>query len=490
MIVLILMSSVTFGLQLAAFIAAVVISRAAGWRRVRIVAVLALTAGLYSLFDLIALIGHSARTPETSVAAENLVVAAMHVVAWLWYSFADHEGRWRSVPRWVQILGPANVIFAAALGVFGLTVDPTRTVEVVVHWPAVSFTIPALTTAASLSAGVTIAFLVVSLAEQVRQAKVGVRGALPIVFGFALFVVCGIIEMLVAMGKLQFIYVAELGYLGLVVPVIAQLVRKFLDDAQRLQELSASLTDEVRTATHQRDEAREALAVQQRFAALGRIAAGVGHEINNPLQYLTLSLEELKDAVKDTGVEGAEESFAHAFDAAHRIHRIVDGLRVYSQPSTDELRLLDPADVITRALDAAAPQLQGAPAPRLRLDTVPQVMGDEPRLVQAIVHALANAAVAVGDVTTRPPLIEIRTSTTPSGDAAIEIRDNGPGFPPELMARLGEPFVSTRAQVGGSGLGLFISRGIVDAHRGVLELENAREGGAVVRMILPAVRLA
>jgi len=490
MIVLILMSSVTFGLQLAAFIAAMVISRAAGWRRVRIVAMLAFTAGLYSLFDLVALIGHSSGVPGTSVAAENLVVAAMHVVAWLWYSFADHEGRWRSVPRWVQVLGPAHILYTALLGLLGWTVDPTRIVQVTVQWPAVSFTIPALTTAASISAAITIAFLVVSLAEQVRQAKLGVRGALPIVFGFALFVVCGIIEMLVAMGKLQFIYVAELGYLGLVVPVIAQLVRRFLDDAQRLQELSASLTDEIRTATHQRDEAREALAVQERFAALGRIAAGVGHEINNPLQYLTLSLEELQDAVKEKGVAGAEESFAHAFDAAHRIHRIVDGLRVYAQPSTEERRLLDPADVITRAVAAAAPQMKGAPTPRLRLETVPQVMGDEARLIQALVHTLANAAAAVSDVSTRPPLIEIRTSTTPSGDAAIEIRDNGPGFPPELMARLGEPFVSTRSQVGGSGLGLFISRGIVDAHRGMLQLENAREGGAVVRMILPAVRLA
>ncbi|MCC7001741.1 MAG: hypothetical protein IT357_06270 [Gemmatimonadaceae bacterium] len=490
MIVLLLMSSVTFGLQLAAFLAAMVISRAAGWRRVRIVAMLALTAGLYSLFDLIAIIGHSSKIANTSVAAENLVVAAMHVVVWLWYSFADHEGRWRSVPRWVQILGPAHILFAVLLGVLGLTVDSSRIVHVVVQWPAVEFTIPALTPAASVSAAVTIVFLIVSLAEQVRQAKLGVRGALPIVFGFALFVVCGIIEMLVAMGQLQFIYVAELGYLGLVVPVIAQLVRKFLDDAQRLQELSASLTDEIRTTTHQRDEAREALAVQERFAALGRIAAGVGHEINNPLQYLTLSLEELQDAVKEKGVPGADEAFVHAFDAAQRIHRIVDGLRVYAQPSTEELRLLDPADVIARAVAEAVPQMKGAPSPRLRLDTVPQVMGDEARLVQAIVHALANAAAAVTDVSQRPPHIEIRTSTTPSGDAAIEIRDNGPGFPPELMARLGEPFVSTRSQIGGSGLGLFISRGIVDAHRGMLQLENAREGGAVVRMILPAVRLA
>lgn len=490
MIVLLLMSSATFGLQLAAFLAAVVISRAAGWRRVRVVAVLAFTAALYSLFDLIALIGHASNDPGTSMAAENLVVASMHGVAWLWYSFADREGRWRSVPRWVRVLGPLHVLIAAVLAAFGLSVDPARAVQVVVEWPPITFTIPVLTLAGSFSGAVTIAFLLVSLAEQVRQARLGVRGAVPIVFGFALFVVCGIVEMLIATGRLQFFYVAKFGYLALVVPLIAQFVRRFLDDAQRLQELSVSLTDEVRTATHQRDEAREALAVQERFAALGRIAAGVGHEINNPLQYLTLSLEELQDTMKEHGVAGADESFDHAFDAAHRIHRIVDGLRVYSQPSTDGLRLLDPADLIARAVAAAAPQMQGAPTPRLRFDSVPQVMGDEPRLVQALVHALANASVAVGDVSHQPPFIEIRTSTAPNGDAAIEIRDNGPGFPAELMPRLGEPFVSPRSQVGGSGLGLFIARGIVDAHRGVLELENAREGGAVVRMILPAVRLA
>jgi signal transduction histidine kinase len=115
------------------------------------------------------------------------------------------------------------------------------------------------------------------------------------------------------------------------------------------------------------------------------------------------------------------------------------------------------------------------------------VLGDEGKLVQAVVNAIMNAVVAL-EHAAAPPHLEVLTFPSPDGDAVIEVRDNGPGFPAELLPRLGEPFVTTRATVGGSGLGLFVVRGIVDAHGGLLVLENARGGGAVLRIQLPAAR--
>jgi C4-dicarboxylate-specific signal transduction histidine kinase len=73
-----------------------------------------------------------------------------------------------------------------------------------------------------------------------------------------------------------------------------------------------------------------------------------------------------------------------------------------------------------------------------------------------------------------------------NGEAVIEVRDNGAGFPSELLPRLGEPFLTTRPTQRSAGLGLFIMRGVVDAQGGALELENAPEGGAVVRFRLRA----
>lgn len=487
---LLALSSVTFALQVAAAIAAFAIARAPGWERVRIVAWLAVTAGLYSLFDAFGYLYLSSDVGSGWVTRCNLTVAALHSIVWLWYSLADSEGRLRSIPPTVRLVAGAHLLFTLWCSLSGAAVDITQVETVRVSALKLEFVIPALSAAGTFSAAVTVLLLAWSLSAQWQQARRGVPGAAAIVVGFMVFVACGTLEVLVAAGQLDFIYVAEIGYIGLVVPVTAQLLRRFGEDARRLQSLSLRLADEVRTATTQRDEARDALLVQERFAALGRIAAGVGHEINNPLQYLQLSLEELRDAVRERGVAGADEAFTNAFDASARIQRVVEGLRTYSQGPPEELKVLDPTALVMRAVAAAAPSLRDLPAPRLRMQTVPHVVGDESRLVQALENALVNAAAAVRGDPTRPASIDVATRTSAKGDVVIEVRDNGPGFPPELIRRLGEPFVTTRPHAGSTGLGLFIARGIVDAHRGALELENAREGGAVVRFVLPAVRLA
>ncbi|MDH5235556.1 MAG: ATP-binding protein [Gemmatimonadota bacterium] len=480
------LSLFTLSLQTGAAVTAFAIARAPGWRRARILGALALTAGAYSLMDLA--LGLVTRTPTTSGlnTSINLVVAAAHVSAWVWYSFADERGSWRTLPRWVRRLAIGNIALAALVALSGRAVEWGTLNTVSVPWLGVTFGSAPLATPGVFAVAVILSTLFVCLVQQVRHARRGVPGARPIVVGFAFFMLCGLEEAAVAAGWFQFIYLAELGYLGLVVPVTAQLLRWFIDDAHRLADLSTRLTVEVRTATHERDAAREALAAQERFAALGRIAGGVGHEINNPLQSLTLSLEELRDHHLRDASPASTEALAQSFEAADRIGRIVDGLRAYSQAAPPRLEPIDPRDVVLSALRVAGPRLRDLPAVRPRLDPVPRVLADEGKLVQAVVNALVNASLALEGIEGRAPAIEVHTFAGETGDAVIEVRDNGPGFPPQLMPRLGEPFVSTRVANGGSGLGLFVVRGIVDAHGGRLELENARGGGAVLRLRLPA----
>ncbi len=483
--IILAISTVSLALQVAAALAALVISRAPGWRRVRIVSALAFTAGLYSFINLFGAVAGQTAGAIAWVTSANLTVAAMHIAVWTWFSFSDADGEWRSVPRRLRLLVVAQVGWTALLAMAGGAVDTTRLDHVTVESLGVSFVQPSLTPLASVSIAITLGILLLSVLEQVKQMRQGVRGAALIVVGFVVFVSAGLEETFVAAGLFDFIYLAELGYLALVIPVLVQFIRRFIDDAHRLRRLTDALGDEVARKTAERDAAREALAAQARFTALGRMAGGVGHEINNPLQVLTVLLEDLQDGLP-AGPSHQREAVAQCVAATQRIERIVDGMRAYTLTTGAAPVRVAPAELLRDALEQARPQLAAIEDVRVSIDSAPYVLVDRERVTNAIVHAIANAAVAVGRARADGRAIEVGTRTASNGDAVIEVRDNGTGFPSELLPRLGEPFLTTRPTQRSAGLGLFIMRGVIDAQGGALELENAPEGGAVVRFRLRA----
>jgi len=479
------LSLATLALQLGAVLTASTIARAPGWQRVRIIAYLAASAGAYSI---VRLLGEALPDPARAIpvlTAANIVVAAIHLSTWLWYGFSNAQGDWSSLPLSVRRFGVGVVGFCAAAALTGNLVSDAALVTTSVPWLGVTFAHARLSLIGLVSASLVMSLLVLSLVEQARQARRGIPGARAILAGFVLFAICGAEEIGVAAGWIHFIYIGEIGYLGLVVPVTIQLLRRFRQEAGRLAELSVRLSAEFQDAEHERDLARESFVAQERFAALGRIASGVGHEINNPLQYLSLNLEELREHRLLASSSEAQEALDQSFDAADRIRRIVDGMRAYARSTVPQLAPIDPRAVVRAALKQAGPQLGQVDTVDERLGPVPHVLGDEEKLVQAVLNAVLNASSALERDASRASVLQVRTYTAPDGHAAIEVRDNGPGFPKDLLPSLGEPFVTTRATDGGSGLGLFVVRGIVDAHGGSLELENARGGGAVLRVLLP-----
>ncbi|MCE9602867.1 MAG: hypothetical protein K8S21_11740 [Gemmatimonadetes bacterium] len=483
--IILAISTVALAVQAAACLVALAISRAPGWRRARIAAVLAGTAGLYSILNILGLYSPATDATNAWVSSGRLGVAAAHVAAWIWFSYSDHEGRWRTVPRTVRWVVVAHLALTFLLSATGNANDPSRLAIVEIARLGVRFVQPALTPGAMLSAATSLGFLFVSFVEQVRQARRGVAGAKWNVLGFVVFVVCAVDEILVASNVVSFIYLAELGYLGLVVPMVAQFVRRFIGDAHRLQVLTAVLESEIQVATGERDSALEALAAQERFAALGRMAGGVGHEINNPLQILTLSLDELRETPSVTRDPDVADMVESAVAASERIRRIVAGLRTYALPGEPSLRAHAPAAVVRDAIAAA--RREPGPTPEILEDLgpAPEVLVDRERMLQALGHAIANAVRAVSALPDGTGRVELRTRTTTDGDALIEVRDTGGGFPASVLSRLGEPFVTTQAPGAGLGLGVFIIRGVVAAHGGLLELENGRGGGACVRILLP-----
>jgi signal transduction histidine kinase/ActR/RegA family two-component response regulator len=309
-----------------------------------------------------------------------------------------------------------------------------------------------------------------------------------IVVGFTLFLLTALEEFAVALGWLEFIYLADVGYVFVVAPVAWQQLARFRDDANQLDRLSSALTDEVQRRTEERDSARRVLIEQQRLAALGRLSAGVGHEINNPLQYLRFNLEELQERAGERADAESLDLVTRSLEGVDRIRQVVEDLRTYVRPGSADVSVLDVREVVRSALRVGAPQWHEGISVEAHYGAVPMVEGNEGRLVQVVLNPLVNGAQAMlhaGDPARRT--LHVRTYTSVQQEAVIEVRDEGPGFAPALMAQLGEPYVTTKADRGGTGLGLFVTRGIVEAHGGTLQFGNADEGGAWVRIRLPGL---
>jgi signal transduction histidine kinase len=481
----ILLSVVTLSLQVAALVIALMIGRAPGWRRVRIVAILAGSAGLYSLSSLLGWVFEHSPEVVWTVANTNFIFVGFHVSGWLCFSHADVSGSWRALPTWVKRAAIGTITLTTLIGATGLAHDLSSFTSVRVDSLGYEFGRVTFTPVGSVAAAVVLAMLLLAMAKQVAEVRRGTRGSLAVVAGFIVLLLAGIEEALVAADLLDFMFLAEVGYLALVTPVVAQLVGRFVDDARRLEVLNAWLTSEVETATHERDDARHALDTQQRFASIGRIAGGIGHEINNPLQVLSLNLAELQEADLRVAGPRAREAVAAAIDATERIGRVLAAVQAYAQPLAMAPAPIALRDVVEGALAALRTRGRSMPSIRVTHEPSPPVRGDPARLRELVVAAVINAAKAVvhrGEFGE----IRLRTGSNAAKEAVIEIGDNGRGFPARAIEHLEDFLTSAREAAGASGLGLFVARAVVEAHGGTLELGKADAGGALMRVRLPA----
>lgn len=481
---------VSLTLQFSTTVAMIVIARAPGWQRVRWFALVACSAGLYSLSDVIAM---SMSDVDTMwVPRVNLTLASIHTAAWVAYTFTDEAGQWRSLSRWLRWWIVGGVILVACVGLSGLGNEAQR-VLLDVPSMGVSRNATRLTPIGQAIVAIPLLSIALSAVGQFRRARAGEPGAASVVIGFVLFTLAALEEALVAAGVVDFIFLGDLGYICVTLPVTMQLLRRFTRDAESLDSLSTHLAEEVTRRTRERDEARIHLIEQQRLASLGRLAAGVGHEINNPLQYLRFSLEELRESPAMAAVPELRETLADAFDGTERIRKVVDDLRTYVRPSDDAMELLDVRDIVRTALRIGSPQWRHSVDVITAFGDVPMVLGDEGKLVQVVLNPLVNGAQSVlHSEGAHARVLRVSARTGFDGWVEVEVFDDGGGFAPEILSRLGEPYVTTKASRGGTGLGLFVSRGIVEAHGGTMQFRNTTtvdgtSTGAVVLIRLPAV---
>ncbi len=232
--------------------------------------------------------------------------------------------------------------------------------------------------------------------------------------------------------------------------------------------------------------AQERLVRSERLASVGRLAAGLAHEIGNPIAAI-LGFEEL---LLLGGLDPAEErDFLERMKReTERIHRILRDLLDFARPAAqrgagepeaagDVREAVDDVIALVKPQKAFRDVELGAEvAPDL-----PRVTLSHQRIVQVVLNVMLNAA----DAAPRGRVM-LRAARAPSGAVRVEIEDNGPGIAPDVRDRLFEPFVTTKPVGEGTGLGLAVCRGLVEAVGGTIGVEASGEGGARFVIELPA----
>jgi len=244
----------------------------------------------------------------------------------------------------------------------------------------------------------------------------------------------------------------------------------------------------IRDRTEERHRER-LLQQRQRLESVGVLAAGVAHEVNNPLAFVRANLAHMEllaaELLKLAGADGRKvapellemgDVVAESVQGLDRIARIVESLLRFARPPVDELRPVSLSRVAEHALRFAALH-RGAP---LRVETelapaLPAIEGSEDRLVQVVLNLLLNARQALAGRSDG----WIRVETAAEGASVVlRVRDNGPGVALSIRERIFDPFFTTRGPGEGTGLGLAIAYDIVREHEGTLELEAQPGGGA------------
>ncbi|HUL51309.1 MAG TPA: ATP-binding protein [Candidatus Nitrosotalea sp.] len=238
---------------------------------------------------------------------------------------------------------------------------------------------------------------------------------------------------------------------------------------------------------HRLTESHAIIARQEKLASLGVLAAGVAHEIRNPLTAIKFRLFSLKKSLPATAA-GNEDALVIG-DEINRLERIVKDFLQFARPSEPDLVTIPVQRILQEVHDLLKPQLEKS-AIRLKLGTSEPawVRADSQQIKQVLINLIQNSADSIGrdgEITLRAKNESDPNSKGSPATVAMEVEDNGKGIPPEVQKRLFDPFFTTKE--GGSGLGLPIAARIVEKHGGQLYYSTELDRGTTFGIVLPRV---
>jgi signal transduction histidine kinase len=243
----------------------------------------------------------------------------------------------------------------------------------------------------------------------------------------------------------------------------------------------------------ERDKMHEQLMISDRMASVGVLAAGVAHEVNNPLSavigYLELAIDRAKDLESDDAALGdLIEDMTAAHESATRIRDIVRDLKLFSRSGEDKRTAVDVEQVLDSTLRMASNEIRHRARLVKSYGSVPPVDANESRLGQVFLNLIVNAAQSMKEGQADSNELRVTTNVASDGRVVVEIADTGAGMPPDVQKRLFTPFFTTKPVGVGTGLGLSICHRIVTGLGGVITVSSNVGEGSVFRVVLPVAQ--
>ncbi|ADO68076.1 Sensor protein [Stigmatella aurantiaca DW4/3-1] len=267
-----------------------------------------------------------------------------------------------------------------------------------------------------------------------------------------------------------------------------------------------------RDVTEQR-QLQARLTLADRLASVGTLAAGIAHEINNPLAFVISNLSFLSEEMRRSqlSLEGSQSSNAasgtgpklrqraeldlaewqevlsEAYEGAERVRQIVRQLKTFSRPDEERLSPVDIHQVLDSVVMMAANEIRHRAQLHRDYASVPMVMANEGRLCQVFLNLVVNAAQAIPEGDAQRHSIRLVTRRLDPGRVLIEVQDSGSGIPREALGRIFDPFFTTKPVGVGTGLGLSICHGIITNLGGEISADSEMGKGSTFRVILPSL---
>jgi signal transduction histidine kinase/CheY-like chemotaxis protein len=458
-------------------------SLAPGWRDQRWFALAALSVAAYACLD-IATTSSAPRAVVIWCARGGASMASLHVYGWIRYSDANLAVR----PSRVRaVLDKIPLILAGLALVPGAILSD----RIKLHRYA-----PLGTTYRDVvpTPFGEIAFALVFLCLPYIAARYalawrrGVPQAALHLFAVAYLALVGANDILVSTGHLASPYLINLGFIVPIAAVAYSVSVRFTGDARALSELRGQLEAQVQERTQALAHAQEQLFRSEKLAALGQFSAGVAHEVNNPAAVVAANLSYLLSCRHEEGTwpEDASECLTESISAVDRITAIVrqllDAGRLAAAPAITSPVVLAPA--VTESVAMSHARCGNSVPVRVEIEKDVRVVAQETLLVQVLANLIVNAIQAIP--ADRPEgRVLVRAEQIPNR-VRLTVEDNGTGMSPEVLRRVFEPFFSTKPLNRGTGLGLAVSRGMVESLGGDLRLESTLGVGTCAVVELPA----
>jgi signal transduction histidine kinase len=224
----------------------------------------------------------------------------------------------------------------------------------------------------------------------------------------------------------------------------------------------------------------------EKLATVGQLAAGVVHELNNPLTSISVYSDYLLKQAQEAGSKPSDvHKLKRIHESADRILRFSRELLAYARPRAEEPRVLSVAELVSSSLEYCDHLItQRGVHVQVELDAaLPPMMGVSAQLQQVLVNLITNACHAMPEGAGQ---LKLEARETPEGEVQIRLIDNGSGISPDHLTRVFEPFFSTKGEGHGTGLGLSIVRNIVELHNGRVMLQSEIGHGTTFVLTFPA----